>query len=575
MTRPVKVDINRATKEELTQLPGIGPKLAQKIIDHRQSVGRFTTVDDLAQVSGITEHTLEGLRELVTTGGLASLQGKRLTPGGLFESYRIEEHLAEGATSDVYRVIEVESGRTLALKTFRGALANDGDLVKDLRWTSRTVADLDDPAIVVAEEVDITADGQVYVTLPYVEGDSLADWLLDLREGRKRLSTVEALSITRQAVLALAAAHRSSLVHYNLTPRKMLVSKDTRRLCLLGLESPETWRMLGAESSRADMRYLSPEQLQGKLVDGRSNIYSLGVILYELLSASEWPGYAEADEDHDVTDALWGRLPETTRHTVRTCLRIEPWARFQSAKELLLSVDRALLAEPELDRPAAIATEERSAILEEVAALERVTMKEPDERRSSARKWWPYVAAPLILLAFSLILVRPGRSLSDVPSDAESELLEHAVGQETLEALPMPQPVELTPTRSLLSNMLTARALAAPAVPGLAATPTFIPTHTPTPTNTPTATPTDTPTSTPTAMATPTATATATLVRRLPTRTPTPEPTEIPLPATATTLPPPPPPPPPPPSPQPTATDVPPPTETPPPPTPTPPLGSG
>lgn len=567
-----KVDLNQATTEELAHLPGIGPKLAEKIIDYRRSVGPFRAVDDLAQISGISEQKLKELRNLVTTGEQAGPNGERLPQGSLFETYRIEKHISRGATSDVYRAIDEETGRTVALKVLRAAFASDAELVKDLRWTTRAVAELGHPAIIEIEEVEITSAGRVYLMMPYVEGDSLAHWLMDLREGRKDLSTAEALSIIREVVLALAAAHRAGLVHDNLTPAKIVVREDGRGLSLLGLESPDMRQALAVDHNQADRRYLSPEQLQGKLLDSRSNIYSTGVILYELLSASEWPGYAQPEGERRIPDELWERLPENARHTVRTCLRKEAWARFQSTEELLLSLDKALLAESDADTPTVVATELRSAIGEEIVSLENSALTRSAERGGDDRRWWLYALVPLALLIFGLLLGSSRITSSTALDQTDSDLLEGSVGQETLEALITPQAAQLTPTLSVLGNMLTARALAAPAVPGLAATPTFIPTPTATPTNTPTATPTNipTPTPTPTETATATATATATPRRIPPSSTPPPEPTETPLPLSVNTATPPPTAPPPPPS----ATDPPPPppTDPPPPPTPTPPL---
>lgn len=572
-----QIDINQATTNELTKLPGIGSALAKRIVDYRQTTGPFTSVEDLKQVSGISDRKVKELRDLVLIGGQAGPYGERMPVGGLFETYRIEAHLAHSATSDVYRAVDVQHDRVVALKILRGAFARDGEVVKDLRWAMRGVAELAHPALVGLEKVEVTADDQVYLVMPYMEAVSLADLLETQRKNGSPLTTVESLFVMRQVVRALAAAHRAGLVHHNLTPRKILVREEDHHVYLLGLESPEMLQAQAADDQPEELRYLSPEQLGGQLLDNRSNIYSVGAMLYELLGGRQWPGSTAMRAEELNADATWDHLPEHAQHAVRTCLQAEPWARFQSAEELLLSIDRALLTEPQSAESAMGDAETRSAIGQEAAALETAGAVWRGPQRESDQRLWALFLAPVVLLVIVVLMfVRPG-SGSPAEGDAtEAQLLEGAVGQETLEALMTPQASQLTPTLSVLGNMLTARALAAPAVPGSAATPTFIPTPTNTPTNTPTSTPTNTPTPTPTDTPTPTPTNT----RIPPTRTPTPAPTLTPTTVIVITETPPPPPPPdddgggg---SPRPTEPPPPPPTDPPPPPpTPTPPSPGG
>lgn len=570
------IDLNQATIAELATLPGIGPRLAEKIEAYRQTVGPFESVYDLTRVSGISEQKLEELKGLVSIAGPGSTTSHPLPVGSVFQSYRIEKHIARGRTSDVYRAAVMETGRVVALKVVREGFASASEIADDLRWRMKAMATLDDPAIIQVEEVGTTAHGYVFLTMPYVEGVSLAAWLAERKQQTVVSSPAEALSVARQIVLALVEAHRAGVVHQELTPKKVLIREDDRRLCLLGLDIPHSLEVPAADRDESELSYLSPEQLQGKILDSRSNVYSVGAILYELLTGEKWQRHAQADTGL-APEQMWEELPENLRHIVSTCLRKEAWARFQSARQLLLAINKALLAEPVDDAEMVVVPDARPTIAKQTTSLEEGEVISVAESGGRDRRWWLYAPAALILFFFALFLASPRIGSSTIVDPTTSNLLEGAMGQETLEALMTPQASQLTPTLSVLGNMLTARALAAPAVPGLIGTPTLIPTSTPTPTNTPTPTPsnTPTPTPTPTETATPTATATATRIPR-PSPTPSPEPTATSTPVFVPTNPPPPPPPP-----QPTATDMPspptepPPTEAPPteaPPTPTPPL---
>lgn len=472
--------------------------------------------------------------------GVDEASRPRPVVGQMYGSYRIEERFSQQSTSDVYRAYDVQEERYLALRVLSGTFTPDSDVVKDFRWSMRAVERVEHPHLLKVEKMELTPDGQLFLVMPSVSGQSLAQRLEQIREQGEGVSPAAALAFVRPVAQALAVAHRAGVVHMMLTPREIIIESDGLPH-LMGLDTPGTLYDLAPQESDGEdfSRYLSPEQRQGRALDGRSNIYSLGVMLYELLTAEMWQVQENAAERPLPAGEAWGGLPEITRHIVNTCLRPEAWARFRTVEEFLLAVDTALLDEAHLtpDALALISDEELSKIAEEISSLEESTKSPPPGKHRRERRLWPYPLVALGLLLVGLMVFRPQEDLSPAVDDDDAQLLEQPVGQETLDALASPQSLQLTPTLSVLGNMLTARALAAPAMPGVAATPTFIPTPTATPTDTPTPTPTDTPTPT----NTPTPTPTPTFTRIPPTLTPIPTATFTPAPIIPTDTPAPPP----------------------------------
>ncbi len=275
--------------------------------------------------------------------------------GHKFDRYRILQHIARGGMADVYLAEDEDLGRKVALKIMLDTLAIDPQFVQRFRQEARTVARLDHPNIVQVYTVGETLTGRPYIAMQYIEGGALREKLEQLAIRGKLLTTEQALNVARQIALALSVAHQAQVVHRDLKPANVLIRPDgTPVLVDLGIavvqgvpKLTQTGGIIGTP------HYMSPEQVRGLPLDGRSDLYSLGIILYEMLAGTR---PFEADDSiavlhqqaYEEPVPLSRRRPDLSPELlsiVETCLKKEPSQRFQRAEALVAAIDQALMAE--------------------------------------------------------------------------------------------------------------------------------------------------------------------------------------------------------------------------------------
>jgi serine/threonine protein kinase len=206
----------------------------------------------------------------------ALLPGTRL--GGRYE---ILQTIGEGGMGAVYKAEDRELGRTVALKVIRPELASDPDILQRFKQEILLASKVTDRNIIRIYDLG-DAGGVKFITMEFVEGDDLRQILR--RQGK--LPAAEAVEIMEQVVSGLRAAHRMGIIHRDLKPGNIMRASDGRVLVmdfglarsLQGDGMTRTGAMLGT------MEYMSPEQAQAKDVDARSDIFTVGLILYELLT---------------------------------------------------------------------------------------------------------------------------------------------------------------------------------------------------------------------------------------------------------------------------------------------------
>src|ERR687891_2410397 len=209
-------------------------------------------------------------------------------PRRLGGRYELGPVLGRGGMAEVYHAHDTRLGRTVAVKTLRVDLARDPSFQARFRREAQSAASLNHPAIVAvydtAEESDNEGHLLPYIVMEYVEGRTLRDIL---REGRKILPE-RALEITADVLSALDYSHRAGIVHRDIKPANVMLTPNGQvKVMDFGIaravaDSSATMTQTAAVLGTA--QYLSPEQARGEPVDARSDIYSTGCLLYELLT---------------------------------------------------------------------------------------------------------------------------------------------------------------------------------------------------------------------------------------------------------------------------------------------------
>jgi TolB-like protein/Tfp pilus assembly protein PilF len=219
--------------------------------------------------------------------------------GTTLSHYRILESLGAGGMGTVYRAHDERLGRDVALKVLPTGCDLDSEACERLRLEARTLSRVNHPGIAAVYDLDSSRDGVEFLVMELVPGVTLDE---RLRQGP--LPEREALGIAVQAAEALAAAHREGVVHRDIKPGNVRVTPEGRLKILdFGVallaeplrERAETVTQSGAGEMAGTLAYMAPEQVLGEAVDARTDLYGLGVLLYELLTGrppfrAELPG---------------------------------------------------------------------------------------------------------------------------------------------------------------------------------------------------------------------------------------------------------------------------------------------
>ena len=267
--------------------------------------------------------------------------------GDLFRQYRIIDKVGEGGMGVVYRARDTKLDRDVALKFLVHAARVNPEHADRLRREARALAALNHPNILTIHDIG-EADGLPFLVLEWVGAGALSDTLL-----QRPLSTQEFLRIVLPVAEALGAAHSHGIVHRDVKPANVLVCDDGRvKLADFGLAK---FRDLNRDLTRTagvvgTVAYMSPEQASGEEVGATSDIFSLGVLAYELLTGrlpfnGDSPGAVIAailTGRHTTLTELPGQVPGGLAAVVERCLEREPDARFQCGSDVAGALRRVL-----------------------------------------------------------------------------------------------------------------------------------------------------------------------------------------------------------------------------------------
>jgi Protein kinase domain len=269
----------------------------------------------------------------------------------LNERYELGASLGRGGMASVYRGTDRVLGRTVAVKVLADRFAGDDKFVTRFRREAQAAAGLNHPNVVSVFDTGDDAEAH-YIVMEFVEGDTLADVLR--REGK--LAPGRAVAIADDAATALQAAHDSGLVHRDVKPGNIMIDREARvKVMDFGIARAaaddtltQTGMVLGTAS------YLSPEQAQGMPVDARSDVYSLGCVLYEMLAGQppftgESPvaiAYKHVNEDPAPLSETEPKVSPQLEAVVMRALAKEPDRRFPTAQAFREALADAVSTEP-------------------------------------------------------------------------------------------------------------------------------------------------------------------------------------------------------------------------------------
>lgn len=258
--------------------------------------------------------------------------------------YEITELIGIGGMADVYRAIDIVENKIVAVKILKNEFANDDDFLRRFRNESKAIAVLSHPNIVKIFDVGFT-DKIQFIVMEYIDGITLKEFM----EQQSILKWKDAIHFIIQILRALQHAHDRGIVHRDIKPQNIMLFPDgTIKVMDFGIArfAREEGKTL-SDKAIGSVHYISPEQARGDIVDEKSDIYSVGVMMYEMLT-----GIKPFDANNPVSVALMQmqakakpprelneNIPEGLEEIVIRAMQKEPSRRYQSASEMIKDIE--------------------------------------------------------------------------------------------------------------------------------------------------------------------------------------------------------------------------------------------
>ena len=265
----------------------------------------------------------------------------------LADRYEIIEQIGTGGMSDVYKAKCHKLNRYVAIKVMKSEFSEDKTFVSKFRAEAQSVAGFTHPNVVNVYDVG-DENGIYYIVMELVEGITLKKYI----EKRGKLPFKEAVSIAIQVANGLDAAHKHRIVHRDIKPQNIIISKEGKvKVTDFGIAKVALSSTINSSSTMGSVHYISPEQARGGYSDERSDIYSLGITIFEMLT-----GTVPFDGDSTVAVAVQhiqdeipapstvaADIPVSIDKIVLKCTQKKPDRRYQSAAELITDLKKSLV----------------------------------------------------------------------------------------------------------------------------------------------------------------------------------------------------------------------------------------
>jgi serine/threonine-protein kinase len=341
--------------------------------------------------------------------------------------YRVEAKIGGGGMADVWLAEDAHLQRRVALKVLHRRFAQDREFVMRFQREAEAAAGLQHPNIVaVFDRGDW--EGTYYIAMQYVEGPTLKQ-LID-----SGITVEQAVAVIRQVLQAAGYAHRQGIVHRDLKPQNVIVDPEGKAVVTdFGIARAGVSEITQTGSVMGTPHYLSPEQAQGFEVTAVSDLYSVGVMLYEALTgrvpfegeSAVAVAMKQVSQMPQRPSSIQPRVSPALDAVVMRALEKDPGARFQSADAFIAALDQAMRDPGGAGR----GTTSFAALPPVVAVPEE---EDPDERRRRRRNWWILAALVAILLGALIGLLLTRDTTTGVPSvhgrsiQRAEEILENA-----------------------------------------------------------------------------------------------------------------------------------------------------
>ena len=287
--------------------------------------------------------------------------GKTLIGQTIAGKYAIEARLGSGAMGNIYKGVHLDLGKPVVIKVLHPHLIADETQVKRFKREAKAASLLNHPNVVMIHDFGYTSSGLAYIVMEYIEGDDLRKILFS--EGR--LAPLRVIRISEQVLSALAEAHAAGIIHRDIKPENIMLThtitgEEIVKVLDFGIAKLQDMTVAGAEGFKTATgtifgtpEYMSPEQITGKKLDPRSDLYSFGITMYEMLTGVlpfEGEGLLDIARQHlkESPPSIRERVPECPPELeafVMKLLEKRPEARWSSAveaREKLLEIERQI-----------------------------------------------------------------------------------------------------------------------------------------------------------------------------------------------------------------------------------------